>query len=193
MSILDQRSQEHEVFNIRARRNELSADSFRAVRSALLDQTRRGMGAPPWALCMYAALLLSLCFYLFLLYGPNVSAIFPILLALGLVVTAYSYRWRLPKAEPPEVRNALLDSSLCPCCAYDLRALPEEPDGCRVCPECGAAWSLRQRPPEPPSAAFLMGRALSPSLSRLPAGPRTLPYALGSALRRALKAFHLHR
>ncbi len=30
----------------------------------------------------------------------------------------------------------------CATCAYSLRGLPREPDGCTVCPECGAAWRL---------------------------------------------------
>lgn len=28
----------------------------------------------------------------------------------------------------------------CGCCGYDLRGTEAEPDGCRVCAECGAAW-----------------------------------------------------
>jgi hypothetical protein len=28
----------------------------------------------------------------------------------------------------------------CPACGYDIRGIPAAPDGCTVCPECGAAW-----------------------------------------------------
>ena len=28
----------------------------------------------------------------------------------------------------------------CPCCGYDLTGLAPASDGCRVCPECAAAW-----------------------------------------------------
>jgi hypothetical protein len=31
---------------------------------------------------------------------------------------------------------------VCLACLYDLSGLPPEPDGCTVCPECGAAWKL---------------------------------------------------
>ncbi len=30
----------------------------------------------------------------------------------------------------------------CVGCGYDLNGLRPEPDGCTVCPECGAAWSF---------------------------------------------------
>ena len=34
--------------------------------------------------------------------------------------------------------------SHCPNCDYQLAGLPPAPDGCTVCPECGAAWKLAQ-------------------------------------------------
>lgn len=37
-------------------------------------------------------------------------------------------------------RDAMLGYDLCPHCAHGLRGIPPEPDGCVVCPECGAAW-----------------------------------------------------
>ena len=33
-------------------------------------------------------------------------------------------------------------SRQCPSCSYGLADLAPEPDGCTVCPECGAAWRL---------------------------------------------------
>ncbi len=33
----------------------------------------------------------------------------------------------------------------CGSCDYDLRGLEPEPDGCRICPECNAAWRLWPR------------------------------------------------
>lgn len=36
----------------------------------------------------------------------------------------------------------------CPSCRYNLASLPPEPDGCTICPECGAAWRLASTEPE---------------------------------------------
>lgn len=36
----------------------------------------------------------------------------------------------------------LLSRSLCPSCGYHLQGLAPDPDGCTICPECGAAWRL---------------------------------------------------
>jgi len=33
----------------------------------------------------------------------------------------------------------------CLACGYELRGLSAEPDGCSVCPECGAAWNWTSR------------------------------------------------
>lgn len=35
----------------------------------------------------------------------------------------------------------MLADGVCPSCAYSINGLIAENDGCRVCPECGAAWS----------------------------------------------------
>lgn len=32
--------------------------------------------------------------------------------------------------------------AICPCCGYDLQTISAQKDGCRVCPECGAAWRI---------------------------------------------------
>ena len=42
----------------------------------------------------------------------------------------------------PAAIRACLRLRRCPSCAYDLATLTPEPDGCTVCPECGAAWRL---------------------------------------------------
>jgi hypothetical protein len=39
-------------------------------------------------------------------------------------------------------RRLMLRERRCVACDYDLRGLPPEPDGCTICPECGAAWRL---------------------------------------------------
>lgn len=40
-----------------------------------------------------------------------------------------------------DVIAAMLARMRCPACGYDLSRSPVESDGCRQCPECGAAWS----------------------------------------------------
>ena len=35
---------------------------------------------------------------------------------------------------------------VCASCGYDMRGLPSDPDGCTLCPECGAAWKLGKGP-----------------------------------------------
>lgn len=42
----------------------------------------------------------------------------------------------------PRVRDAVLADGRCAACGYDIREIGAAEDGCRVCPECGAAWIL---------------------------------------------------
>ena len=39
-----------------------------------------------------------------------------------------------------EAAPSLLAAQVWPSCGYALSATSPEPDGCSVCPECGAAW-----------------------------------------------------
>jgi len=39
-------------------------------------------------------------------------------------------------------RDALLAAHICPSCAHGIARIPLQPDGCVVCPECGAAWRM---------------------------------------------------
>lgn len=72
-------------------------------------------------------------------------------LSLALVVFA----WFLAAAWPAWVRfesrgwcrKAPLSLPICAVCAYELVDLAPEPDGCTVCPECGAAWRLDAQSP----------------------------------------------
>lgn len=57
--------------------------------------------------------------------------------ALTLVVGPLWWRSRLTRS-----RAAILTHGFCPSCGYCLRGIPTEDDGCRVCPECAAAWRL---------------------------------------------------
>jgi hypothetical protein len=53
---------------------------------------------------------------------------------MGLWVRAVSWR------SPSHAQAALLAKGICPHCAHGIGRIPPEPDGCTVCPECGAAW-----------------------------------------------------
>jgi hypothetical protein len=40
----------------------------------------------------------------------------------------------------PAIAEDRLRKNRCPSCEYTLAGLSPDPDGCRTCPECGAAW-----------------------------------------------------
>ena len=46
------------------------------------------------------------------------------------------------RAAADRLARYYLAAAYCPSCAYDLASISPQPDGCRVCPECGAAWRL---------------------------------------------------
>jgi hypothetical protein len=160
--ILDQRGRPYEVFDVRRRRNELAGASFFEVKRELLRRTTRGLGGPAWvswAACGGFACLAA-CFTVN--GAPTVLAAVLLFNAAVSGVSAYAARYRLPRATPAEIRDALLECGRCPVCAYALAQIPEAADAGRTCPECGSVWSFRpgRRPPEPPSLAYRLGRVL---------------------------------
>ncbi len=40
----------------------------------------------------------------------------------------------------PRYRSMIAANGHCAACGYTIMDLPPEPDGCTVCPECGAGW-----------------------------------------------------
>jgi hypothetical protein len=40
--------------------------------------------------------------------------------------------------------SQLSKTQACLACGYSLKDLPSDPDGCTICPECGAAWRLER-------------------------------------------------
>jgi len=50
------------------------------------------------------------------------------------------FRWR----DLESIVRALTRSGLCASCGYTLATSEPEPDGCTVCPECGAAWRMQR-------------------------------------------------
>lgn len=54
-------------------------------------------------------------------------------------LSAFLYHRYVGSRVIPRVLSSL---GLCGACAYRLRAVPPDTDGCTVCPECGSAWKL---------------------------------------------------
>ncbi len=52
---------------------------------------------------------------------------------------------------PEAVAAAALSAATCPQCLYSLIGVRAAPDGCTVCPECGAAWLMPHSQPPPPT------------------------------------------
>lgn len=70
------------------------------------------------------------------------ALISPVGLLLVFGVVPLLYRFASRAVPPAGIRLAY---HRCGSCNYDLAGLEPEPDGCRVCPECGAAWRLWPR------------------------------------------------
>lgn len=51
----------------------------------------------------------------------------------------------------PGTAFARLHRGLCGSCKYPIETTTPQPDGCTVCPECGAAWKLPPPPPNNPT------------------------------------------
>ncbi|MCC5821809.1 MAG: hypothetical protein LAT64_00815 [Phycisphaerales bacterium] len=65
-----------------------------------------------------------------------------IIFGLTMTIMTCHMAWRSPE----HARDALLEYDLCPVCVHGLGGIPPEPDGCVVCPECGAAWRMFKAP-----------------------------------------------
>jgi len=70
------------------------------------------------------------------------------MLCLPLYWIAYVF---FSKSTSVQYLRILKHNSICPSCLFGLTDLPIKPDGCTVCPECGAAWRLPEAKPNEPS------------------------------------------
>ncbi len=61
---------------------------------------------------------------------------------LPLLVPLVFFAVALPR-ERRERAKVLTMRGCCGACGYGIQHVASEPDGCRVCPECGGAWRLR--------------------------------------------------
>jgi hypothetical protein len=118
----------------------LSIEEFHRIRTFLISRSPHEVSGSP--LASYAFAALSLFFGGWTLYhgGPVDSVL--VFFAIGAVVALIGLTHRLPRADRETVVEALLSERRCASCVYDLSTISPEPDGCRVCPECGAAWKL---------------------------------------------------
>ncbi|MCZ6837250.1 MAG: hypothetical protein O7G85_15855 [Planctomycetota bacterium] len=56
----------------------------------------------------------------------------------------FDYEGKKSKLRAGSLVSTMLTECHCPSCAYNLRDLPKDEDGCTVCPECGSAWQLQE-------------------------------------------------
>lgn len=80
-----------------------------------------------------------------LVFWPNFFCFFLPLLFVGPLLIPFTVASRATRISAADIARQYVRAGLCPSCGYRLPDVPPEPDGCRVCPECGGAW----RPPGP--------------------------------------------
>lgn len=61
--------------------------------------------------------------------------------SMALVITAGA-SWFVHRCSRAAVAEALLGVGACPSCGHPVRDIAPAPDGCTICPECGAAWRV---------------------------------------------------
>lgn len=103
-------------------------------------EVRRGVVVAIVALPLMALATLG-PLYAIIRLRPPTWAMIPLLLGVCVVPAAITFvfaRWIGARRIASIYRRA----GMCASCGYDLLATESESDGCRVCPECGAAWRL---------------------------------------------------
>jgi hypothetical protein len=146
--VIDDRGDERPLYNLgsfvrpESERGVLSDAEMRALR-------KRARGGWLWTFWLNLTPALGLgIFALFLFRGPSSRSTVELLGSGGLVLgLAVSLWYKARRGDEADMHAALLDAGRCPSCAYPIADRPLEPDGCRLCHECGAAWRI----PVPPS------------------------------------------
>jgi hypothetical protein len=84
---------------------------------------------------------ISLALWLYSYPRGGIWGVSPALVFLTLGWTAF---WRSKRSvlneSPSLLAEVMVQIGRCGVCAYELKGLEPESDGCVVCPECGAAW-----------------------------------------------------
>lgn len=60
----------------------------------------------------------------------------------GAMIATAVFLLPISRAAACRLRRTLLAAGRCASCGYPLERIEDATDGCRVCPECGAAWRL---------------------------------------------------
>ncbi len=140
----------------------LTVEQFHRVREYLAARSPRGVDGKP-AACYASAIACTLLgVYAIDRAGMVTEALALFGIAAVALVLGLTHRHRLPEFNRETAVEAMLRERLCASCAYDLAALIPDPDGCRVCPECGAAWKFLS-PWVPPRSAWGAGSTEGPS------------------------------
>jgi hypothetical protein len=93
-----------------------------------------------WGVVLIACALLTFACVRAAMAGNTQRAVFLFVFLPPVIALGYIWRQQMDAAlEKLETARAKLPP-VCPSCRYHLAGLPTEPDGCTVCPECGAAW-----------------------------------------------------
>jgi hypothetical protein len=114
-----------------------AAANFRAgppTRQEVLRTLGYGlMALPLFALCAYAPVWLSsglrLPLWIMLLIAIPVGMVIPL-----------TFHFAIRRIAADRIASAYAAAGYCASCGFNLNATPAEPDGCRLCPECAAAW-----------------------------------------------------
>lgn len=107
-------------------------------------------------LVFVAAVFLVFGSFLLLISISLLMGVLAIVLGIALLAAGITRKWtfrREVERSQHRFHNAWNETPLCLGCEYVLRGIPPEPDGCTVCPECGAAWRLTSMSPDPAVAA----------------------------------------
>jgi len=122
-----------------------------ALEHPTVRQRLKAIASLCWVVALLAVYLVMMGFFILMMsrhvarwLHTSVAVAVPITLgsgALGIFlltrITKPHHTRRLGLATVSE----LLRLDLCPCCGYSLLEVPSDPDSCKRCPECGAAWN----------------------------------------------------
>jgi hypothetical protein len=110
----------------------------------VLTRELRRLAYRPWALVVYGLLGLLLAMAMSnlvrFIIAPTMAHAAHVLLTLALLVMVATVVRSIVSVCYVQI---CLQHGYCPSCGYCLSEVPAQPDRCRLCPECGAAWYLR--------------------------------------------------